>query len=106
MTKTRRRENNRQVRKIEILNHAVELAKSMGCVNLTGETVATAAGISRSLIGFYFGGIENLKREVVKFSIKHEILPVLSQVISINDVWSKSINARLKRKVIRYLNTQ
>lgn len=103
--KTRRRENNRDIRKSEIMESAVELSKSKGYTTITGEQLAAFAGVARSLINFYFGGMKKLKKELVKMAIRDEILPILSQALSHNDPSIKTINSRLRRKVVEYLNT-
>jgi len=98
--KTRRRENQQDVRREEILNAAIELSVKIGYQKITRELVAGAANVSHALVTFHFNNMEELKAAIMKAAIDREILPILAQGLSLGD---KSINTDLKKKVIEYL---
>ena len=102
--RTRRRENNLSIRKSEILNAAIEVAKKIGYQSITRETVALAADTSCALVTRYFTTMAQLKGAVMMTAIDREILPIIAQGLSLGDARALKIQEELKQKVITFLS--
>jgi len=100
--KTRRREEP-QIRKQEILNAAIELAKRVGYQAITRDEVAQEADASSSLITCYFYNMDGLKRAVMQAAIELEELSIIAQGLGLRDAEALAINDKLKSKAINYL---
>lgn len=91
-------------RKQELLEVAIELAKEIGYSHLTRNGIARKAGVAYGLVTTYFKNIDNLKKSVIKESIKLEILPIIAQAIAHNEPLTNRLDPCLREKVIRYLS--
>ena len=101
-TKTRK---SIEIRKIEILDAAVKLSTRIGYQMITRELVASEAKTSCGLITFYFENMDSLKAAIIRAAIDREILPLIAQALSLGDTQTKTIDKKLKDKVLKYLNT-
>lgn len=91
-------------RKQELLEVAIELAKEVGYSHLTRNGIARKAGVAYGLVTAYFKNIDNLKRLVIKESIKQEILPIIAQALARKESLTNRLDPNLREKVIRYLS--
>jgi hypothetical protein len=92
-------------RKQKILEAAIQIAIVSGYRNITRKEVSLLSGSASGLIGRYFNTVENLKKEVLKEAIKHEIMPILIENLSAREFDKIEISTELKQKIISYLNT-
>ncbi len=89
--------------KERIIKVACDLAIKNGYQKLTRELIAEYAETSIPLINYYYGGIENVKDEVLKYAIKNEIVPILAQGLSLRDKRTLKISQALKNKASQYI---
>lgn len=89
-----------------ILSCAINLAKNIGYATLTRAKVAKLARVSDALIAYYFKGRDGLKIAVMRHAIKHEILEIMMQGLSVNDSMLRRIKPDLKNKLMDYLKQQ
>lgn len=89
---------NPELRKGHILATAVALAKEHGYHKLTRDGVAEAAGVSMGLVTRYFGTMVQLKRDVVRYAIREEVLEVIAQALALGDDHARKAPAELKER--------
>lgn len=85
-------------RKQLILTTAVKICERVDYSKLTSSQIADKLKISRSLINRYFGSIGKLRREVLKYAIKNEVLPIVVQGLINKDRLAKNAPFALKEK--------
>lgn len=86
-----------------ILDAAVKLAKGIGYQMLTKDKIAIEANISGGLLHRYFNSMFKLKREVMRYAIKHEIIDIIAQGIAARDSQALAAPDELKRKAVEHL---
>ena len=57
--------------KDKLLREAIKLSVKQGYRNIKREDIAQKAGISAALINFYYGTIQNLQKEVMRYTVKN-----------------------------------
>lgn len=84
MTRTRTRLDPKE-RKALIIEAAVTVAERDGLSNVTRDLIAKEAGISPSLITNYYNTMPQLRRDLMRYAIKHQIDSVVAQGIVLRD---------------------
>jgi AcrR family transcriptional regulator len=95
----------RPTSKPDILRAAVKLAKAHGLRNFSRSEVAEEAGVASATVSYHFGEMPKLRREVVEYAIKNEVLSILADARA--DRGSSELFTRmpaaLKKKVAAYV---
>ena len=90
-------------RKTALLKIAVKLAEKRDGLNtLQRAHVAEKAGCSASLINHYFGGLDELRAEIVRQGVATENLGIISQAVLAQHPAVRRIDAALKQKAIAH----
>jgi AcrR family transcriptional regulator len=92
-----------ELRRMHVLNKAIELAKTKGYNALTRDDVATGANVSPALISHYFGTIDQLRTVVLKLAIKREIPEIVAQGLVREDPIAVQAPKELKNRAVSYL---
>lgn len=88
------------LRKEHILKCALDLAIEIGYDKITREKIAEKAGVSMGLINKYFGTMLKFRRDIVRASIKQEILEIIAQAVINKDRHIAKAPDQLKTKAI------
>ena len=90
-----------------LLKNAVQLSKDIGYMNITREKVALRAKVSEGLINRYFSKINNLKKNVILYSIDHEVIEIIAQGLALkNKTIIKKISSETMKKALKYLENK
>lgn len=92
-----------KVRREQILNAAVALAKTKGYTNMTREAITSAAGVSPRLLNYYYKTMNQLKRDVMRHAIKNKVLEVIAQGLLAKDPHALKIPDDLKKSAVATL---
>ena len=92
-----------EVRREQILQHAVEAAQAHGYRHITREDIARRAGVTVNLISHYFGTMPKLKRAVMREAIRRGDVTVLAQGLAAKDPHAQKAPLELKRKAVDQL---
>lgn len=84
------------LRKEQILDVAIELARKDGCHKITRDNIAHKAGVSEGLVSSYFGTMSNLKRSVMRAAIARGIPEIIAKGLANNDPYARKASAELK----------
>jgi len=98
-----RERNNPELRKHQILMAAIDLAKTQGYNKMTRDAIAEHAGVSMGLVSHRFNTMCQLRRDIIRYAIKHEILPIIAQGLACNDKHALKTSSDLKRKAVDYI---
>lgn len=101
---TKRRRLDDGSRREEILHAAVLLSLSLGYQKITQLSVAPVAECAPSLIRFYFGSMDGLRKAVMEHAVKNELAEIVLQGIIAGDPLALSAPAELKNKAKTILN--
>ena len=91
------------LRKDQILNVALDLAKGHGYHKITREAVAYHANVSAGLVSRYFNTMKQLRRAVMRAAIHREIPEIVAQGIANNDDHAKKAPVELKQKALELI---
>jgi DNA-binding transcriptional regulator YbjK len=91
------------LRKDQILNVAIGLAKEQGYHKITRDGVADAAGVSMGLVTRYFGTMKQLKKAVMRAAVKQAIPEIVAQGLANGDDHAKKAPAELKAQAATLL---
>lgn len=94
---------NPALRKDQILNVAIGLAKEQGYHKITRDGVAGAAGVSMGLVTRYFGTMKQLKKAVIRAAVKQGIPEIVAQGLANGDDHAKKAPAELKAEAATLL---
>ena len=92
-----------ELRKDQILNVAVELAKTGGYHKISRDSIAEKAGVSQGLVSKSFNTMKQLRRAVMRAAIHREIPEIVAQGIANQDDQAKKAPPELKRKAIELM---
>lgn len=98
-----KRRANPELRKEQILNAAVMVAKQQGYNKLTKLAIAEFAGTSVSLVGHYFSTMAKLKRAVMRMAIDQERIEIIAQGLAIKDPHARKAPQDLKAKAAQLI---
>lgn len=82
----------------QILNAAIEVAKKKGYNKLTRPDVSEAAGVSLSLITYYFETMNQLKRDIMRAAVKRGVVEIVAQGLVNKDRHALKASKELKTK--------
>lgn len=68
-----------KVRKAQLIDAALQVAETHGYANMRREDIANHAEVSEGLISLYFNTMPQLRRAVIRHSIRQRNLTVLAQ---------------------------
>jgi len=68
-----------EVRREQILEAALVLALNDGYTRITRDGVADKAGVSQGLVNMYFGNMEGLRTELMRYAVARKNLQVVAQ---------------------------
>ena len=91
-----------EIRKSEILEAALELARDVGYQQITRDALAAKAECSTGLITTYFGTMNHLRRAIISAAILHQDLQVLAQGLAANESKAHNAPESLKREALEY----
>ncbi len=97
---------NPQLRRDNILNVAVGMAKSAGYNKITRDKIAEGAGVSMGLVTRYFGTMSQLKTAIMRRAVKQGILEIIAQGLANGDDHAKNAPIELKTEAAAFLIKQ
>jgi len=103
VTKTK---TNPELRKDQIINVAVEIARKTGCYNLTRQDIANKANVSLALINLYFGTMNQLKIAVMRRAVKQGIIEIIAEGLGNNDPQACKATKELKEKALSLISNR
>jgi len=65
----------------EIMTAAVSLAVERGYMKFSRAQVASRAQVSEGLVSYYYSEMANLRTEVVRYAIRHNVLPIVAAAL-------------------------
>ena len=94
---------NPALRKDNILNVAVAMAKVSAYNKLTRDKIAEGAGVSTGLVTSYFGTMGQLKTAIMRRAVKQGIAGIIAQGLANGDDHAKNAPAELKAEAATLL---
>lgn len=98
-----KRRANPALRMEHILNAALEVAKENGFNKITKQSIAEAAGISVSLIGYYFKTVPQLKRAIMRAAISNGIVEIVAEGLAVKDPHARKAPKELKTRAAQLI---
>ena len=98
-----KKRNSPTLRRKQILNVAVNLAKTKGYHKTTRDEIAKESGIAAGLVSHYFGTMVNLRRDIIRAAIAQEIPEIIAQGLANNDDHAKKAPKELKQKALELI---
>ena len=89
------------MRRNQILNVAIELAKKSGYSSISRNDVADNAGVSMSLINRYFKTMPQLRRAVMRAAVVNEVLEIIAQGLVNKDAHALKASDELKSRALQ-----
>lgn len=87
-----------------IITAAVVVATRRGLRQFSRVEVATEAEVAEATVSYHFGNMEKLRKEVVKYAIKHNVKAILTDVAADRD--RKNLYHDLSSKMRQQLMAQ
>jgi AcrR family transcriptional regulator len=87
-----------ELRKQQILNASVELARHSGYDKITREEIAAKCGVSVGLVSRYLGTMPKLRRAILRAGVQNEVLEIVAQGLVNGESYAKNAPPDLKRK--------
>jgi len=100
---TRRRVNDRKLRREQILAVAVRLSETKPFDRVTRQEIADAAGVCGSLVTQIYTTMPKLRRDVIRTAIRTENVAVLARALASGDSHATKAPPNLKAKAVQYL---
>jgi DNA-binding transcriptional regulator YbjK len=95
---------NPALRKDNILDAAVRLARVTGYNKITRDKIAESAGVSTGLVTRYFGTMSQLKTAIMRRAVKQRIAQIVAQGLANGDEHAKRAPAELKAEAAAILS--
>jgi hypothetical protein len=89
--------------KSALLEHAMQLSRSVGYDRVTRSMLATAAGTSESNISRVFGTMAKLRRAIMSAAIAREDLNIIAQGLAANEPKAKAAPSHIKEAAVELL---
>ena len=86
-----------------ILDAALRMSRHYGYQKVTRADIASAAKCSEALVSQYFGTMVQVRRAVVRASIKQRDLQILAQALAAKDAHALKAPEELKRAAVATL---
>lgn len=90
-----------EVRKAQILKAASTLSKHDNYVFITRGDIAAKAGVSTGTVSKYLGDMGNVRKEVMRYAVKNEILKVIFQGLANSDPIARRAPEYLKLRAMQ-----
>jgi len=87
-------------RREQILNAAVDIARTEGFHKLTRDGVAERAKVSYGLVTRYFGTIETLKQHVMRRAVADSIPEIIAAGLAMKDPIARTATDAAKKEAI------
>jgi AcrR family transcriptional regulator len=85
-----------EVRRDQILDAALALARKGNYMNITRDRIALQAGVSPGTVSGYFGTMPNLRRDIMRAAIRAGAVEVVAQGLANRDKQALKAPAELK----------
>lgn len=92
-----------EVRKEQILDAALDVARVRNYTSITREEIADRAGVSVGLVTKYFSTMPQLKRDVMRAAIRVEALAIIAHGVAIRDPHALKAPADLQQRAVASL---
>lgn len=89
-----------EVRAEQLLEHAIEQAKTTGLARLTRDGIAQRAGVAPGLVSVRLGTMANLRRDIIRHAIKRAILPIVAEALMARDPQALKAPKELRQRAI------
>lgn len=90
-------------RKAQILGAALIACQSAGFSRVTREQIASLAACPPTLISYYFGTMQALRRAIMREAVASECLPVIAQGLALRDPHALKAPEDLRRRALTSL---
>lgn len=90
----------------KIIITAIKLAVKNGYGSLTQLETAKVAKVTRSLIPYYFGCLEEFKSHVMIEAVRREILPVIAEGLILKNKHALGAPTHIKKKALDSISTR
>jgi AcrR family transcriptional regulator len=88
------------IRREQILEAAVETARRKGYAMMTRKDIAERAAVSPALVSAYFGTMVKLRRTVMRYAVRNEVVEVVAQGIVAQDKCALRAPSALKQRAM------
>ena len=92
-----------ELRHLQLLNAAIEVARSEGYEKVTFSRVAKQVDVSPALVIHYFKSTEQLRNAVMRMAVRREILELIAQGLTRRDPIAIQAPADLKASAAEYI---
>lgn len=92
-----------ELRKDQILNIAIEMAKTGGYHKISRDSIAKKAGVSQGLVSNSFHTMKQLRRAIMRAAIHRKIPEIVAQGIANQDDQAKKAPPELKKQALDLL---
>lgn len=92
-----------QVRKNDIIAHALVCAQKVGYQNVTRSEIAKQANVSDALVSAHFGTMQQVRRSIMRHAVKTECLEVVAQGLSHHDPIAKKAPEDVRQRAVRQM---
>ena len=79
------------MRQEQILNAAVDLAKEGNYQTVTRKALSDSIGCTEPLISYYFGSMDNLRSEILKYAVECEVYEIIVQGMIAKDPFLETV---------------
>ena len=90
-------------KKQAILLVAVEIANEHSYATITRDEIAWKAGVGMGTVTNHLGTMRQIKRAVVRYAIRTEVLAIIAQAVALKDPLVHKIDPDLKRRALASL---
>ena len=87
----------------ELLTHAVKLAEVEHFLAVTRQAIADRAGVSPSLVQWYFRDLALMRTEIINAAIADRVLPVIAQALNLNREETRTLPQELREAAASYI---
>lgn len=85
-----------------LLPAAIEAAKRHGFLHVTRAQIADQAGCSAALVSRYFGTMPDLRRTIMRYAVKHEVVELVAQGLAAKHPHALRASEGLRQRVAEY----
>jgi AcrR family transcriptional regulator len=87
-------------RKEDIMAAALPLAERKGYNRITRDEIALAAKVKGPVLHYHFGSMEQFRRSLMRYAVKHRCLRVIAQGIVANDAQALKVDEATRREAL------
>lgn len=92
-----------RLRAKSLMPAAIEAAKRYGFADVTRQQIADQAGCSPALISKHLGTMPTLRRDLMRYAVRHEIVEIVAQGLGARSPYALRAPEALRRRVATYL---